>query len=547
MAPERTARAAQVQGARSPRRGPRALAWPLLRVGANARQLLFVPPDPWPGNIAHGRRLLAMEEPLAWGAVAAGVPGNEAHRFAWLRDLRAVGGDAARQRCQTLVKTWIADHGLAPERALWSPGMIADRLVHWIGQFDFFGKPAPQSFKAPFFRSMAHQARALARAAPRIAATPERVRALRALISFGAAVPGAHARLDLAIGLLSPLVEAWPGHGLIPERDPSGQLAVLRDLIDIRAFLVAAHHETPPALELAVARTARALAAMRHGDGGLALFHGGAEEDPTFVDVVLALAGAEAVAPSRFSAGYERASGGDGVLLFDAAGPPPPGSDRFAHAGALAFEFSAGPARLIVNCGAYRGDDPAWRDAGRMTAAHSTLVVSDRNSAEIVPGGGIGHRPGDIVVDRREDEGATWIAGTHDGYARRFAFLHRRRLFLAADGADLRGEDRLVPVAGRRIPRKALGAEFRIRFHLHPDVVVAAPEPAEAGGSAIPFGSSDSGPWRFIAEGGLAATVEDSFYLGRGGAPMRAKQIVLAGRIETEDGAEARWAIKRMR
>ena len=547
MAPERTVRAAQGLGAGSTRRGGRALSWPMFRVGANARQLLFVPPDPWPGSTAHGRRLLAMEEPLAWGAVAAGAAGLDAHRFAWLRDLRAVGGDAARQRCQILVKSWIADHGLAPERALWSPSLIADRLVHWIGQFDYFGRPAPQSFKAPFFRSMAHQARALARAAPRIVATPERVRALRALISFGAAVPGAHTRLELAMGLLSPLIDAWPEHGLIPERNPSGQLAVLRDLIDIRAFLVSAQHEPPSALDLAIARTARALAALRHGDGGLALFHGGAEEDPTLVDVVLAVAGAEAVAPSRFSAGYERATCGDGVLLFDLAPPPPPGRDRLAHAGALAFEFSAGAARLIVNCGAYRGDDPAWRDSGRMTAAHSTLVVSDRNSAEVVTGGGIRHRPGDIIVDRQDEEGASWIAGSHDGYVRRFAFVHRRRLFLAADGADLRGEDRLIPVAGRRIPKKALGAEFRIRFHLHPDMVVGEPEPGDAGGSAIPFASDDSGPWRFVAEGGLAATVEDSFYLGRGGAPKKAKQIVLAGRIETPSGAEARWAIKRMR
>jgi uncharacterized heparinase superfamily protein len=292
-------------------------------------------------------------------------------------------------------------------------------------------------------------------------------------------------------------------------------------------------------------RAARALAAVRHGDGGLALFHGGVEEDPTLVDVVLALAGAEAVAPSRYSGGFERALCGDGLLIFDAAAPPPPGCDRAAHAGTLAFEFSTGPARLVVNCGAYRGAEPAWRDAGRVTAAHSTLVLGDRNSAEVLARG-LRHRPGEVIVDRQEDAGAVWIAGTQDGYARRFAFLHRRRLFLAADGGDLRGEDRLVPVTGRRVPKRAMGAPYAIRFHLHPDLAVGAPEPGD-GGSVIPFGCGESGPWQFIAESGLAATVEDSFYLGHAGTPEKTKQIVLAGRIEGDTGAEARWAIKRMR
>ena len=527
-------------------RVPLALSYPLFRVGAKARQLLFVPPDPWPGNTALGRRMLAVAEPLSWGA-AAGEVELDTHRFAWLRDLRAVGGDAARQRGQNLIKGWIARHGEKPERPLWSPALLADRLVHWIGQYDFFGKPAPQSWKAPFFGSMAHQALTLARAAPRIVPTAERVRALRALISFGAAVPGAQARLDRALRLLLPMLEAWPEHGMLVERNPSDQLAALRDFIDIRAFLVAAHHEPPLALDAAIARAGRALAAIRHANGVLALFHGGAEEDATLVDVVLALAGAEAAVPSRVTGGYERAAGGEALLLFDVAPPPPKRHDRAAHAGTLSFEFSAGLARLIVNCGAYRGHDPAWHEAGRMTAAHSTLVVGDRNSAEVVPAAGLRHRPAEVTLDRQEEEGASWIAGSHDGYLRRFGVLHRRRLFLAADGADLRGEDRLAPAAGKRIPRRTLGTPFSIRFHLHPVVVVGELERDASGASAVPFGSSESGPWQLVAESGLATTVEESFYLGHGGAPKKTKQIVLAGKIDDETGVEARWAIKRMR
>jgi len=530
----------------TPRRAPRSLAYPLFRVGARARQLFFVPPDPWPSDADAGRRLLSMAEALAWGAVAGNTEA-EAHRFAWLRDLRAAGSDAARQRGQSLIKDWISRHGEMPWRPLWTPAQLSDRLVHWIGQYDFFGRSAPQSWKAPFFRSLARQALALARAVPGIAGTAERIRALRALIAFGAAVPGAQARLDGALALLLPMLEAWPAHGLIAERNPSGQLAVLRDLVDTRALLLAAHHDPPPMLDAAIARAARALGALRHGDGGLALFHGAAEEAGAVIDMALALAGAGAALPSRFSAGFERAACVDTLLLFDAAAPPPSGLDRAACAGTLAFELSTGDQRLVVNCGTYRGRAAGWAEAGRMTAAHSTLVVGDRNSAEVLPGGRLRHRPAAVTLDRQEDEGAVWIAGSHDGYLRRFGLLHRRRLFLAADGADLRGEDHLGPPDGKRIPKKTIGTPFTIRFHLHPALIVGEVERESAGASAVPFASVGSGPWHLIAANSLALSVEESFYLGRGGAPKKTKQIVLAGKVDNDAGLEARWAIKRMR
>ena len=84
------------------------LAYPMFRIGAEARQLVFVPPDPWPGSSALGHHMLAAANLPAWGDDTSDVG---AHGFAWLRDLRAVGGDAARERCQALIKGWIARNG----------------------------------------------------------------------------------------------------------------------------------------------------------------------------------------------------------------------------------------------------------------------------------------------------------------------------------------------------------------------------------------------------------------------------------------------------
>src|SRR5271166_6455976 len=76
--------------------------------------------DPWPGDPVRGARLLKGElgnggvtlfiKPGAWNdADAAPVMRAYAHGFTWLRDLRALGTDAARLRARALVTHWIAN------------------------------------------------------------------------------------------------------------------------------------------------------------------------------------------------------------------------------------------------------------------------------------------------------------------------------------------------------------------------------------------------------------------------------------------------------
>ena len=130
---------------------------------------------------------------------------------------------------------------------------------------------------------------------------------------------------------------------------------------------------------------------MRHGDGGLALFNGSKEENGTLIDLVLTQAGRGGRGPSSLTeGGFHRMQAGRSVLIVDCGPPPPPGVDRFAHAGTLSMELSVGRDRLIVNCGAFPAGPPRMARRRRATAAHSTLVIADTNSSECGPRGWAG-------------------------------------------------------------------------------------------------------------------------------------------------------------
>jgi uncharacterized heparinase superfamily protein len=196
--------------------------------------------------------------------------------------------------------------------------------------------------------------------------------------------------------------------------------------------------------------------------------------------------------------------------------------------------MSVGAARLVVNCGAYRGGDPTWRRVSRATAAHSTVIVEDTNSAEIEDLGGLGRRAGKVTVRRDSAGGGAVLEAAHEGYVERFGLVHRRRLTLETDGLCLRGEDRLQGRGGRN---------FVLRFHLHPTLEASIAPAVAAGAPTIRLRLADGQVWSFASDGHRPG-LEESVYFGRAGQRQASRQIVLGGRSENGETLIS-WSLRR--
>lgn len=494
--------------------------------------------DPWPGDAGSGARILRGE--LVWqGSVRRLAPGGWtdasghealralAHGFTWLRDLRALGTDPARARARLLVADWIATSGL--ERLAERPDVTGARITAWLGHYDFFVASADDGFRHRLMARLIADARRLAASLPADEVDGRALTALKGMIAAAVALPDHAAHLTRALRYLPQEIarQVLPD-GCHTERSPAAQLAALQDLTEIRALLQSAQAQPPPALSTAIERMAPALRALRHGDGGLVLFNGAKEENPVLIDLVLTQAGRGGRAPAGLvEGGFHRLQAGRGVLVLDGGAPPPPGLDRLAHAGTLAFELSVGRERLIVNCGGMPSAEGPWRDAARATAAHSTLVIADTNSSELKPRG-LGRRPDVVEVQRQEANGAHRLEATHDGYRRLNGALHRRSVYMAESGEDVRGEDGVE--APEPLP-------YVVRFHLHPLVTPAL----QSDGETVVLRLASGITWRFRAVG-AAVSLEESIYLG-GDEPRASQQIVLTGQ---PDGPQlVKWALNK--
>jgi uncharacterized heparinase superfamily protein len=542
-------------------------ALPIYRYSLGARgatELELVPSDPWPGDTERGADMLRGDYPFSGGRVLLdGVRRNlpdagatwldELHGFNWLRDLRAASGDGARRSARELVEAWLQQHDTWSAEA-WGPLALGQRLANWLGCYEFFGASGDIEFRRRLLGSLSRQARHLDRALPAGLSGADLITAAKGLIYAGLCLPGGASWRRHGEAILRREVRRQVlSDGGHVERNPSRHLMVLRDLIDVRALLhkaasQAGHEtgrtgrgtgrgtegETATFLGDAVESMAPVLRMFQHGDGGLALFNGSTEEDGWQVDMVLQRAGnRQRALTSAPESGFQRLHAGRSLVLMDTGDPPAPGFDALAHAGTLSFEMSVGRERLIVNCGARPGD-ATWQGAQRATAAHSALVLGDRNSSELTAGQGLGRRGRTLQCRREESDSGIWLDASQNGYLPPFGLIHRRRLYLAASGTDLRGEDRLEP-RGR-----ARGAAFAIRFHLHPEVQSSLAR----GGNSVLLRLPKGGGWELRAAG-ASVSLEQSIYLGRAGEIRRSQQILLSGETDA-NGTAVKWALRRI-
>ena len=194
----------------------------------------------------------------------------------------------------------------------------------------------------------------------------------------------------------------------------------------------------------------------------------------------------------------------------------------------------------MVNCGG-PGPAPTSLSAGlveglRTTAAHSTLVLDDTNSTNILADGSLGKGVEDVTIDRSEDNDASRLEASHDGYVRAFGLIHKRSLMLGNDGKELRGADQLQSKGRKKIRESAA---YAVRFHLAPGIEVTI----TADGMGAILRSKGAPPWNFRCRGG-SLTTEESLWIDGRGQPHRTTQLAVVGEVSSL-GGEIGWQFRR--
>lgn len=470
--------------------------------------------------------------------------------FVWLRHLRAADSALSRANARALVDDFLAQGG--DRRGIGAePRIVARRLVCLLTQSPLVLDGADHVFYRRFLRALARGVAQLQRAVAAGLRGEDRLMAAIALAYAGLCLNG-HARtLKQANRLLADEL----GRQILPDgghigRNPRLLVELLTDLLPLRQAYAARGLEPPAPLLGAIDRMMPMLRLFRHGDGSLALFNGMGLTAPDLIATLLIYDDARARAMEHAPhAGYERLQAGNTVLIADVGRPPPPAFSGEAHAGCLSFELSAGPCRIVVNCGTPRSGSVTSVLAARSTAAHSTVTIGDASSCHFAGAGDeasldtrlgrfigapILSGPGTVTAARGSEPGALTLRASHDGYESRFQVVHERRWRLDESGERLDGEDAFIGEEG--MPQ---GIPAAVRFHLHPSVRASRLQ----NGLSVMLLLPDGDAWTFEADD-VPLTLEESVFFAAPDGTRRTEQIVLT--VDPAATRAVRWHFRRL-
>ncbi len=524
--------------------------WQRTLEGPAPDRLLAMPRSFYPKSPAEAELLLMGRFRLPGGEATArdGSPffvsppsqawSESLHAFHWLRHFDAGGSEPFQEHLRQLIAHWLRNYGDWHDLA-WRPHVIARRLMTWATFGRLVLANADILFRARVLLSMARQARHLARTAHLAPPGMPRLTAAIGLAQSGICLPDGEARMSRGLRMVAREIslQILPDGGHVT-RSPEALLEAASDLLALVDAMTQRQLLVPVTIRRALDRIYPTISLLRHQDGRLALFNAGSEGMDGWAETILSQAATRhRSAQQAPQSGYQRLECGKSLVLVDAGPPPPSELSTDAHAGTLSFEFDAAGERLIVNCGTSRTKGDAWQQAMRATAAHSTLVVSDMSSANIVPPGWarrlLGVRlldgPIDVRCRRRETDQGVTLAMTHDGYGH-LGVIHERTLHLSHDGLELRGEDSLVGAPERDLPA------FVVRFHLHPGIRVLHTD------AGMALATQAGAVWLFGTDGSVEVT--DSVYLGHANQIRKTQQLVLSPKPGHRVGP-VKWSLRR--
>ncbi|MEM6625660.1 MAG: heparinase II/III family protein, partial [Pseudomonadota bacterium] len=471
------------------------------------------------------------------------------HRFGWLRDLLAIGPDGAA-RARALTNAWIDTFGKWDAFA-WRIDATAERVINWFTAGPHLFDELDDKPRSKLFESLVRQTRHLSASSEECPSPEGRARGAAALVIAGAALPDHEKMLDAGLARLEAVCQtqmlADGGH---VNRNPEALANLLMDLHAAEDLLLRLGQSAPGFLSKAQNRMSNMLAFLATPDGGFLVSNGGGDGALGLAAAALGPHGSDGgrFAFARLS-GYQRIEVGELAVYMDTGAAPDAPFAGGAHAGCLSMSLYDGSDAIITSCGANADSAPDWKAAARHTAAHSTLTLDDRDSAEFVLDDTTGRSalvgPEAVSARRLEENDQFLLEGQHGGWRETAGLIHRRRLYVAKDGDRITGEDALSRPVSEAAEAPDAPLPYQLRFHLHPNVQTAPGPDDKTVFLGLP---GRQVVWRFKCD--LGIRIEPSVYAASG-ARRRTQQIVVAGAADPlGDGSEApnrvRWAMSRV-
>jgi len=396
-----------------------------------------------------------LPHPMAWRPSVPQLAVMNLHYMEYLEGLDPAEG-------QRLVQDWICAnpaYGAGFWRDSWNSYALSIRCLVWMQE------TARGRLRADpvVLDSLCEQVRFLAANLEIDIRGNHLIKNIKTLLWAGAFFQGGEAASWTALGirlLATELPIQVLTDGVHFERSPAYHVQVFADLLE--CYHVLPEHPIRAALGEALDLMAQATADLTHPDGLISLFSDGGQHmayPPASCleahERLRSLATRPRPCFALAEGGYFGLRDGEDYLLVDCGPIAPDALPAHGHGDALAFEWSLGGRRLIIDKGVFEYKEGALRAQSRATSSHNTVTLDGLDQCQFWKSFRIGRRARVTLKGYQAREDGFSLEGTHTGYAHLPGRPTHVRSFSAEPGRIVI-EDRILGGSGQRAEARLL-------------------------------------------------------------------------------------------
>ena len=462
------------------------------------------------------------------------------HSFLWLTKLDRKNSQASTKK---IIKSWI-DVFFNYDPSVWEMEITAKRIIAWSSNTDITLENSDKMYKEKFFLSLIKQSNFLSKNLNNLFYDPSKIICCAAIILSGMIFKENIANFKLGTTELERIVKNYfDSTGFPKSRNPEEVFITIKYLILIRELHKEAQKPIPDFLNEIISKCGNCYALLSCTNNQFPLFNGATEINYKDYDIFLKNLKYKFNNKDHEIADLIKIKKKKFEFFIDCGNPPSSTFAKYYQAGCLSFEIVSNKQKVICNSGYGKYLSPSLSSISRSTAAHSTLYINDTSSCIFqknqsinkVYGNSLIHKHKIIKKDYTENKDFYSITAAHNGYEKKFGYIHTRSIKISKKEDKIFGHDEL-----KKTKNFSNLLNYFIRFHIYPNAKIVK----TMAGNSILISLSNGEGWSLLSETNNLE-IEKNIFLGNKSKIINNESALMSGKMEKEI-ISIKWIIERV-
>ncbi len=462
------------------------------------------------------------------------------HSFLWLTRL-----DRKNSKIFTkdIIKSWI-NIFFNYDPNTWEMEITARRIIAWASNTDITLEDSDKVYKEKFFLSLIKQSNFLSKNLKNLFYEPSKIICCAAIILSGIMFRENDSNYKIGIKELERIIKNYFDETGFPKsRNPEEVFICIKYLILVREWLKEAQKPIPDFLNEIITKCGNCYAMLSCANKQFPLFNGATEINHKDYDIFLKTLKYKFINKNHEIADLIKVKKKKFEFFIDCGNPPPNNFAKYYQAGCLAFELSSNKQKVICNSGYGKYLSPKFTSLSRSTAAHSTLYINDTSSCVFQKNKSINKVYGNSLVEKHkvikknytEDKNFYSIAASHNGYEKKFGYIHTRSIKISKKEDKIFGQDEL-----KKTKNYSNSLIYFVRFHIYPNTKIVKTK----AGNSILISLSQGGGWLLKSKTN-DLEIEKNIFLGNKNKIINNESVFISGNINKKI-ISIEWDIERV-